>query len=223
MSKERQEKVSKYILYIQNYAIIVPILGMFISFVPFIPLIDSDYYYIYYYIFLLSYWLLSFIQSTQALIVLYHSIIQIKSSITTISTKGHNSDPSPNQGHNSDVSKNETNKKLQTIYNGLNIQYNITLIRFIISSLLWLLFTTVPILYHKFTYFYIINYYSTYFTGLLALRNFWTFKKQSTITPAPPISTVSRSGSANSSGGGGRALTAVLHVGSDTTGVKEEV
>ena len=109
----------------------------------------------------------------------------------------------------------------------MNIQYNITLIRFIISSLLWLLFTSIPILYHKFTYFYILNYFSTYFTGLLALRNFWTFKKQSTISP---LSTVSRSGSAISSaagsGGGssgGRALTAVLNVGSDTAGVKEEV
>lgn len=111
--------------------------------------------------YLLGTWIVGVFQAGQNCILLGLTIREIKNIISTAEKSGKYED--------------EGTTKIRGIMGTLSSQFRLTLVRATITQTIWIIFTLVPSLRIYFTYVFVLFYYGTYFTSLLALRSLWNF------------------------------------------------
>ena len=158
MPKEQQDKVQKAVAFVQSYAILSPIMGLIFAIFPFLAYINTSVALPMALVFLIGYWVLIVIQGMQNIYLL-----------TTVTTEMNRFLSGSSLGGE------EALTKVRNAYNGLSKQTRITSYRLVFSIFGWIIFAVVPSLRRIFTYFYMCHYFTTYFTGLLALKALWNF------------------------------------------------
>lgn len=165
MSEENQRRIISACSLIQTYGFLNPLMGIIVSFFPFLNFIFSDYWLQFSLVYLLGYWVIMVTQGCQVIFLL----VNVVREMTEFVSKANNND--------------ESTTKIKMTVSTLTFQLKLTSTRVTLATITWILFSLWPYLQRKFTYFYCCFYLFTYFTGL-SIKGLWNFKKSVGVAPS---------------------------------------
>jgi hypothetical protein len=163
-----REKVSTAIDRVDNYGLVAPAFGIILSLFPFFSYGAPQYTHHFNNVYLYGFWGVQVFQSFVIFSLGTFVVWQMKSALKSNAS--------------STVDHSETDAKITAALQAITRSRIFATTKNVLVNCSWIVFTAVPVLRQKFTYYYMLVFILTYITSLVVLKGFWNF--------GPPKSTV---------------------------------
>jgi hypothetical protein len=174
---EVRERIMYVVGIVKTTSIAVPIFGILFSIFPFFVYGSPRHSDIFNTVYLVGYWGVITYQGLQNVMLMTIVTREMRKVLDAAAATNKQSGAS-----------NELTEKTQKTLAQLNQTMMLTSARVAVSIVTWAAFTFAPELRDRFTYYYMMHYFITYFTGLLGLRGLWNFggPKPNVVVPVTP-------------------------------------